>query len=180
MQKHFLSFLIFLSFTTLVFAGESNLDLLSDNLKTYKNIKVDKVLSADTIRLDNDEYVKLIGLQAPEAPKRTSDITRDEHGFIVKPKVNPEDPIEEQALAFTKGLLEKQYVRLEFDTNKKSDDFKTFAYVFLVKDNTFANAEILRQGYANLSLSPPNTKYADQLRAAYKEARREKKGLQGE
>ncbi len=46
--------------------------------------------------------------------------------------------------------------------------------------NDFLNAEILRQGFANLSIRPPNMKFAKELREAYREARAEKRGLQGQ
>ncbi len=39
---------------------------------------------------------------------------------------------------------------------------------------------IRRQGFASLHIRPPNTKYSDQLSAAYREAREEKRGLQGD
>jgi len=44
---------------------------------------------------------------------------------------------------------------------------------------TFVNAEILRQGYANLSFDPRLRKYNDKLQKAYREAREEKRGLHG-
>ena len=78
---------------------------------------------------------------------------------------------------FAQKLLEGKRVRLEFDTEKKNDNYETLAYVFLPKDSLFVNAEIIRQGYAELSMSPLNTKYADQLREAYKEAKGEHRGL---
>jgi len=154
--------------------------LFRTNSSEYENIKITKVVSADTIVLENDERIKLIGLNAPEAPKRKEAPQRDQRGFIIEERVSsPIIPIEERAYIFAKELLLDQYVRLEFDQQKRNDDFKTVAYVFL-KNGTFANREILRQGFANLQIRPPNLKYAEELREAYREARREKRGLQGE
>ena len=175
-----LLFSVFFDSGICVMAGESRIDFFANDDKIYQNIVVEKVLSADTILLDNDETIKLIGLQGPPAPKRAKDVQRDEHGFIIEEKVDPAAPVEDQAFAFVKKLLLGQHVRLEFDVEKKNNEFKTTAYVFLVKDNTFANAEILRLGYASLHITPPNTKYAGELREAYKEARREQRGLQAE
>ena len=72
-----------------------------------------------------------------------------------------------------------QEIKDVFDSEKNSEDYKTLAYVFLLEDDTFVNAEILRQGFAFLSIRPPNMKYAKELREAYKEARAEQRGLQG-
>ncbi len=135
---------------------------------------VDEVLTADTIRLKNKKIIKLIGLKAPEAPpKRKSE--RDEFGFIIEEK-DPTKTTEERAFDFTQKLLNQKEVLIEYDVQRRNDSFDLVAYVFL-KDDTFANAEILRQGFAMLSIRVPNTKYEEILRDAYKEARKEKRGL---
>jgi len=66
------------------------------------------------------------------------------------------------------------------DDNKSDDDNLTLAYVFLMKNDLFVNTEILRHGFSQLSIQVPNTKYKKLLREAYQEARREKRGYQGE
>lgn len=151
----------------------------SDASKNYANVRVERVISAGILTLESGEKIRLIGLEAPEAPRRRGNLPSDQFGFPIEEQANPKTPIEEQAYDFAKNLLEGQYVRLEFDAQAKSEDFRTLAYVFL-KDGTLVNAEILRQGFANLKLTPLNKKYASQLREAYQEARREKRGLQGE
>jgi micrococcal nuclease len=159
--------------------GQSAFDAIF-NTGGYEDVIVQEVLKADTLVLQNErkERVKLIGLRAPEAPKKKK---MDERDTNAPPKpVDPFNSIEEQALEFAKELLEGRHVRLEFDVERNNEDHAAWAYVFLLKDNTFVNAEILRQGFARLSVHPPNTKYADGLRAAYKEAQTEKRGLQGQ
>ena len=169
-----------------VVSGESNLDFFFKNSAQYQDVIVDEIRSADTIILrgkvgEKREVIKLIGIRAPKVPKsKKVDLDRDQYGFVKKKEVSPLTPIEEQAYDFVKELLEGQHVRIEFDSNKKADNGATFAYVFLLDDGTFVNTEILRQGFAHLQIRPPNTKYAKQLREAYKEARAEKRGLQGE
>lgn len=161
----------------LLVAPVGQAQMFGNNLspETTQKIRVEKVLSADTFRLENGQKVRMIGLKAPALPKR--DVTgHDEYGFVVE-KVTLTKTIEERALAFVRQLLEGQYVRMEFDVDKKDPSSYTLAYVFLSEDNAFANTEILRQGYANLSLTPPNLKYQDALRAAYREAREEHRGL---
>lgn len=139
--------------------------------------KVARVLSADTIRLEDDRKVVLIGLCAPEAPPPEK-IERDQYGFVIEADV-PYLSIEEQMMKFVQGLLEGEMILLEYDIEKTSADGTIQGYAFL-KDGTFINAEILRRGFSDLRIQPPNLKYASQLRDAYREARQEKRGIHGE
>lgn len=160
--------------------AESNLDFFLGNSKHYQDVVVDKVLSGDTLVLETGEIIKLIGVHAPNAVRVREKVHRDEHGFVVREKASsPEISMEQKAFEFAQELLKRKHVRLEFDVERKDAEFKTLAYVFLADDGTFVNAEILRQGYAELSLGPPNMKYAHQLREAYQQARKEQRGILG-
>lgn len=156
--------------------AEPHEDFLLPHKSTEKLFKIEKIYSADQLNV-NGQRIKLIGLKAPDAPARQK-LDVDEHGIIVR-TANPIIPLDQQAFNFVRELLEGQTVRLEYDTQYRDTQGRTLAYVYL-KDGTFVNAEILRQGFAALSLEPPNIKHAPALRAAYQEARREKRGLQGE
>lgn len=163
-------------------AAAAQFNLGGDDWRRYapidpENVRIKEVLSADTLVLENEEKIKLIGISAPKPPIPEK-VERDRYGFVVKETVDPRIPLDEQALDFAKELLEGKHVRIEFDHQRRDEQFHTVAYVFL-KDGTLANAEILRQGFAHLRLRPPNMKYADELRKAYREARQEKRGLQG-
>ncbi len=166
--------------------GESDLDFFFKTNEQYKDDVVKEIVSTDTIRLqgkvgEKDELVKLIGLRAPQPPKKkTEEIKRNEYGIVIKGPVSPLTPLEKQAFEFVRELLEGQHVRLEFDSEKNSEENETLAYIFLISDNTFVNTEVLRHGFAHLSIRPPNMKYANELRAAYKEARAEQRGLQAQ
>ncbi len=155
-------------------AAELN-PLLAPSVK-YQNIKVTRVLAVDRILLENDEKIALIGIKGPKPPK-FADVKRDAHGFIVPDDV-PEVPFEVEALRFAKDLVEGKTVRLEFDTERRNDQGIVEAYVYL-PDGKLLNAELLRFGYADIKLIPPNMKYAQDLRKAYQEARHEMRGLQG-
>jgi len=166
--------------TTQVLWAESRVDPLWGNLRDYNKVLVEKVIRADTFILASGEKIRLIGLNAPDPPPRQK--VQAPNNELGVPFDLPEDPttsLEREALEFAKRLLQGQYVRLEFDAQKKDKDLYTLAYAFL-PDGTFVNTEIVRQGFADLSIQPPNTKYLSQLKAAYQEARREKRGLQGE
>lgn len=142
-----------------------------------RTVVVAKIIDTATFLTDKEEKIRLIGLKAPEPPPRER-IERDENGMVIEIE-NPESTVEEQVFKTAQTLLKGKKVRLEFDAKESGDRFETLAYVFL-EDGTFANAEILRQGCADLQIAPPNIKRADELRAAYREARRELRGIQGE
>ena len=184
--KQFVIFLFFITLCSGLAFGESNFDFFFKNSAQYKDVVVKEIISADRFRLkenpgEKGEIIKLIGLRALKPPKKkTEDIKRNDLGIVIKKPVTPLTSIEEKAFEFARELLEGQHVRLEFDADKLSEKHETLAYVFLLEDNIFVNTEILRHGFAHLSIRPPNTKYADELRAAYKEARREQRGLQGQ
>ncbi len=147
------------------------------DLRKYENIKVEKVLQSDLLQMDDGEKVKLIGIKRVAEVKRKKNIDRDEHGFAVAENHSPVMPLEERAYEFVAELLEGKSVRLEFDDQKKDDDYNTLAYVFLLEDGLFVNAAILKAGMALLQVRPPNKKYRQELRSAYQEARREFIGI---
>ena len=157
--------------------GQTEMESLFGTSSKYEKIRVEKVTSADTFVLENGEVVTLIGLKAPEPPPRKK-IERDTFGFVIE-KSNPVVSIETRSFNFARTLLEGKYIRLEFDTQKKDENFHTLAYAFLL-DQTFVNEEILRHGFAHLEITPTNKKYVRLLREAYQEARREKRGLQSQ
>jgi len=185
-QKQLIIFTCLFLFSPSVAFSETGFDFFFKDAARYQDVIVDEILSTDTVLIrggvgEKRETFKLIGLRALKAPKRKKvDLDRDQYGFIKKGEVSPLTPIEDQAYDFVEELLVGQHVRIEFDSNKKAENYATLAYVFLLENNAFVNTEILRQGYAHLQIRPPNTKYAKQLREAYKEARAEKRGLQGE
>ena len=91
------------------------------------------VIDGDTIVLDGNEIVRLIGIDTPE--------TKD-----------PRKPVQHyrtDAYEFTKRLVEGKKVRLAYDLNKKDKYGRTLAYVYL-EDGTFLNAEVVKQGYGSV------------------------------
>ena len=141
----------------------------------FKNIKVERMIKSDLILLDNGKKIHLIGIKVFDVPKKY-DLPRDEYGFVIEDTSDPTTSVEDRAHDFARELMEHKKVRVEFDTQALDEGGDTYGYVFL-PDGTMANAEILRQGYAELHIQPPNLKYADQLREAYREARTEKRGI---
>jgi len=139
----------------------------------YEDILVKRVVDGDTVVLENGQRLRLIGIDTPEIHE-SDKLYRDSRrsGEDVK-KIKQ---MGEQSFAFTRRLLEGKRVRLEFDVEKYDKYNRLLAYVFL-KDGTFANAEIVKQGYASLLTYPPNVKYAEEFLVLYRQAREEKRGL---
>ena len=73
-------------------------------------------------------------------------------------------------------MLEGKEVRLEMDVQERDKYGRLLAYVYL-EDSTFVNAELLKQGYAQVATYPPNVKYVELFVKLQKEARENKRGL---
>lgn len=134
---------------------------------------VSRVVDGDTLKLSNNERVRLIGVDTPEV-HQSSKLMRDA-------RKSGKDVSEIQALGarastFTKSLCEGKKVRLEFDVERRDRYGRTLAYVYL-EDGTFVNAKIIEEGYAQVMTIPPNVKHADLFLKAQKEARESGRGL---
>ncbi len=139
----------------------------------YADILVKRAVDGDTLELENGERVRLIGIDTPElheSDKLRRDAQRTGQDIATIQKLGA------QAYEFTKGLVEGKRVSLEFDVERYDTYKRLLAYVYL-KDGTFVNAEIVKQGYASLMTFPPNVKYADLFLKLHKEARENKRGL---
>ncbi len=120
-----------------------------------------RVVDGDTLLLDRNERVRLIGVDTPET-------------------VDPRRPVQrfgKEASAFTKQMAEGRRVRLEFDQERVDRFGRTLAYVYL-EDGMFLNAEIVRQGYGHAYTRFP-FKYLEEFRAYEREAREAQRGLWG-
>lgn len=125
----------------------------------YAYRKVIRVVDGDTIVLDGNEKIRLIGVDTPET-------------------VHPQKPVEyfgKEASAFTKKMVEGKQVRLEYDWQRQDKYGRTLAYVFL-EDGTFINAEIIKQGYGFAYTKYP-FKYLEEFRKYEKEAKENNRGL---
>ncbi len=122
---------------------------------------VERVVDGDTVILRDVGSVRLIGVDTPET-------------------VDPREPVQHfgiEASAFLRSLLTGQTVRLEYDFQRLDKYRRTLAYLYLA-DGTFVNREIIRQGFGHAYLTYP-FKYAEDFRAAEREARDAERGLWG-
>jgi endonuclease YncB( thermonuclease family) len=66
-------------------------------------------------------------------------------------------------------------VRLEFDVSGHDRYRRVLAYVYA--EDVFVNRELVRRGYAQVAVYPPNVKWVEVMRAAVDSAREEKVGV---
>lgn len=135
----------------------------SDNLEGY--VSVTKIVDGDTFWIDDGSIkgkkIRLIGIDTPET-RRTG---RKEIGYFGQ-----------EAKKYVTKLLSGKKVKLVFDVGKYDQYHRTLAYVYL-EDETFLNAELVKQGYAMVMTVPPNVKYAELFLSLQQEARENNRGL---
>lgn len=132
-----------------------------------------RVIDGDTIEVNVSKKtyrVRLIGIDTPEI----NDPRKSVQLFAVK------------ASDYTTNSLSKRVVYLEYDTQNKDKYGRKLAYVWLskpVKINDanirakMFNADLLLNGYAQITTIPPNVKYADYFKDYQNEARKKEVGL---
>jgi len=178
MREKFLSALLIFSFfaSVLPCAWAQKNNSLANTTNKETIVKIEGVINSATLRLRDGRKAKLIGLIPLEKPAR-KELPRNEYNIIIE-QDDPVITLEQTALDFITDLVEGKEIRFETDNLYRDSDGYILGYVFL-KDGTFVNAEILRRGFSDLHLTPQNTKYEKELREAYLEAKKEKRGLQG-
>jgi len=124
-----------------------------------EKFRVMNVIDGDTIKLDNGQVVRYIGIDAPET-------------------VHPSKPVQcfgKEASEKNTELVEGKEVKLVKDISETDRYGRLLRYVYI--DNMFVNDYLVRNGYANASSYPPDIKHQDQFKEAEKEARDNKRGL---
>ncbi|RZN33708.1 MAG: hypothetical protein EFT35_10260 [Methanophagales archaeon ANME-1-THS] len=114
---------------------------------------ISSVVDGDTVILQNGEQVRLLGINSPEQGH----------------------PYYEEARTRLKELIEGKTVRLERDVEDKDQYGRLLRYIYC--DDTMVNVEMVRGGYANVYISPPNTKYSNKFEEAEQEAKNAHRGL---
>ena len=144
--------------------------------KKKEEVLVVKVITSDSIVLEDGRHVKLIGIKSLGQPKAKL-VKYDSKGHVIEEPEEPTIPLEEQALTYAQELMEGKKVTLEFDDDTRDTNGYIYAYVYL-PDGRMANVELLHMGFVKLKVIPPNVKYEDRLDEAYRQAKKEKRGLQ--
>lgn len=157
LRKFLAGFLIVLSvlfgLTGLVDSEEAK--PVSDNLYF-----VDEVIDGDTIGINGNMKIRLIGIDAPESDECYYEESRDE---LIR-------------------LVQEKYVRLEKDVDSVDGLGRLLRYVYLPgedleEDDIFVNEHLLRQGYAQTLSHAPNNRYKMLFVKAREEALIQRRGL---
>jgi len=125
-------------------------------------VLVTKVIDGDTIEVEDEKKVRLIGVDTPET---------------VDPK-RPDGCFGKQASDFTKSALTGKMVRLEKDVSETDKYGRLLRYVWI--DGVMFNETLLRNGMAQVSTYPPDVKYQKHFSDIQADARKEKRGLWNE
>jgi len=121
-----------------------------------------RVVDGDTIHVqlaDRVEKIRYIGVNAPE----------------IHHPLKGEEPGGREATAVNRRLVEGRHVRLELDVRTRDRYGRLLAYVWV--GDTMINAELVRQGYAQVMTVPPNVKYQELFVRLQREARDAHRGL---
>jgi len=121
-----------------------------------------KVVDGDTIHVRVDERVekvRYIGVNAPEVHHPT----------------RGEEPGGREASEANRRLVAGRQVRLELDVQSRDRYGRLLAYVWI--GDTMVNAELVRQGYAQVMTVPPNVRYQRLFLDLQRDARQAGRGL---
>ncbi|KKQ67074.1 MAG: hypothetical protein US86_C0001G0001 [Candidatus Daviesbacteria bacterium GW2011_GWA2_38_24] len=130
---------------------------------------VTKVIDGDTIEIEikgQNFKLRYIGINTPET-------------------VDPRRKVEcfgKEAAKENQRLVEGREVILEKDISETDKFGRLLRYVYIKLDDgskLFVNDYLVRQGFAQVSTYPPDTKYTMQFLQAEKEARENNRGLWG-
>ena len=123
--------------------------------------KVVAVLDGDTIIIDGGEKVRYAGLNTPETHH---------------PDKLPEY-CGQEAFEANRRLVAGKTVRLEFDERRRDKYGRLLAYVYV--DGLFVNAELIRQGYAQVSTYKDNQRHHDDFARLQQDAIAARRGMWG-
>ncbi|MCM8783964.1 MAG: thermonuclease family protein [Candidatus Omnitrophica bacterium] len=129
-----------------------------------KKAFVEKVIDGDTVVIKGEKVIRYIGIDTPEVRKKEKD------KWVYAPQ-----PFALEAKELNQMLVEKKWVRLEYDLEKKDKYGRLLCYVFV--DDTLVNAKLIEEGLAFLYTLPPNVKYVDKFVSLQKKAREEERGI---
>jgi len=108
---------------------------------------ISEVIDGDTVKLSTGEYVRLLGINAPERGQ----------------------PYHEKSTNRLRQLVKGKAVILEKDVDDRDQYGRLLRYIFLNGENI--NVKLVKEGLATVYIIPPNIKYETELREAENEAK---------
>jgi len=128
--------------------------------KDYSFYKVVKVYDGDTVRLSDGRKIRLLGINTPE----------------IEHSKQTEQAGGEAAKKWLTQQLSNTRIRLEYDQEKKDKYQRVLAHIH-TEQGVHINRELVRLGFASVSIYPPNLKYTAELLAAEQWAEQNQLGI---
>ena len=127
-----------------------------------KQAMVQNVIDGDTVRLQDGELVRFVGINTPEIDHETGQ----------------SEPFAEKARDVLRGLLGDKQPRilLQLDNETHDRHGRLLAHVFTT-DGKNIQTQMISQGLGMWIVVPPNLRYMDCYRSAEQTARRQKIGV---
>lgn len=122
--------------------------------------RVSKVIDGDTVVLENNKRIRLLGVNAPEIENR----------------FHPGEPGGMEAKKWLQAKLQGRSVYLEQDRQTLDHYQRTLAHLHL-PDGEHINLSLVEKGLATVSLIPPNLLHASTLIKAQQQAEARKLGI---
>ncbi|MEM7609775.1 MAG: thermonuclease family protein [Myxococcota bacterium] len=125
-------------------------------------VELASITDGDTLRVRLDgrsERVRLVGIDTPE----TENSPRGPQPFA------------DEATDALRSLVRDRSLSLAFDTERRDRFGRLLAYLYA--DDTFVNAEMIREGWARPLTVPPNVRHAERFAALAAEARQARRGI---
>lgn len=134
----------------------------SDGLVSGGTATVVEIVDGDTLRLDDGEQVRLVGLQAPKLP-------------LGRPNFKAWPLGNESKTALARLTLRKS-LQLSFGGRKRDRHGRLLAHLH-TSDGTWIQGEMLRLGWARVYTFHDNRRLVDQMLRLEQAARRAKRGI---
>lgn len=126
-----------------------------------ETLRVKHVYDGDTVVLENDQRVRLIGVDAPEIENRRYGRKAEYYG--------------EEARVYLESLVEGKTVRVENGDEAFDQYGRRLAYLFL-PDGVFVNRKLIEEGYAGVFRKFP-FQYRDEFLQVEEQARAKQLGV---
>ncbi len=126
----------------------------------YGYFFVKRVFDGDTVMLENDTKVRLLGIDTPEVEHRNK----------------PGQSGGEEAKRWLEHAVLGKKIRLQKDIEKKDKYGRTLAHIF-TQDRRHINLELVELGLATVNIYPPNLQFTKELLRAQEYAETEGLGM---
>ena len=148
-----LSFLLILNLSSFILLYKNSKQQIPEKAE----FRVAEIIDGDTFRIETGEYVRLIGVDAPE---KSSSFYFSSSNFL-------------------KLLILNKTIILEKDKDNRDNYGRLlrYAYVDYGNETLFINYELVKRGYAIPLFVEPNLKYKDKIEEARQTCLQEKNNL---